>query len=474
MKKQKILTIVFCVIFTFGFLFIDGKAQEQKALFFDGINDFIDCPHIELDNFKSFTIEVWVRNWSGYILCQGAVGDPENSVWLSTVSGDFDGCGWEADKGDPNYAINVDTPILNKWMHIALVFDGKYQYVFSNGNLTKMQETPKPGPLDKTRNFIIGAETRSNPKYDWQYGSGFLKSIRISQNARYKKNFTPNSDLKPDSETVLLYTLNSVKNMKLLDLSKNELHGSMRGVRIIGTDEIKSATISGFAKDQKGMVLSDVFVDLYQGENFITTDRTNVNGGFNFIVNRPTDAYRIEAYKDELLKLQPDIQLSEDEHLKVDLTLITSSYEKFEWTKYFIGQWIHESVIDDNQKTTTNASFKWILNRNIMDYSFITKVDNKIINHQKGMVGWDPVKNRLEEWNWDLLGLHSEGAIQLKENSKLIRKYSTITSRGEKEEAISILWFTNTNTFYFQNARIDDNGDVQPIGEALKFNRVIP
>jgi hypothetical protein len=91
MKNLKIVVMSFAIIALFiaiGAL----QAEEEKALFFDGEYDFIDCPHIPFDTYKQFTIEVWIKNWTGYILSQGAVGDPENSVWMSYSYGGADGC----------------------------------------------------------------------------------------------------------------------------------------------------------------------------------------------------------------------------------------------------------------------------------------------------------------------------------------------------------------------------------------------
>ena len=75
-----------------------------------------------------------------------------------------------------------------------------------------------------------------------------------------------------------------------------------------------------------------------------------------------------------------------------------------------------------------------------MDYAFTTKVEGKLIS-----------------------------------DDKVVYKYSIINSEGETtEEAIRIFRANNINTFYSQHARIDDNGEIQPIDEERKFNRVLP
>jgi len=309
MKMQNFIIKYFCVILIFGYLFVDAKSQEPKVLFFDGKNDFIDCPHIELDKYKSFTIEVWIRNWYGYILSQGYAGDPENSVWLSTLKGDVDGCGWEANQGNPNYASYVDIPDPNQWMHIALVFDEKNQYVFSDGNLVNKQEAPKPGPLDSSRNFIIGGEPVPNQEIGWNFGTGFLKSIRVSKNARYKNNFTPNSDLNPDSKSVLLYTLESVKEGTLFDLSKNKLHGSIRGVRIVKPSEIISASISGYITDVKeNTPYPGLTIIAHDGEKIVSSAQADIQGRYKLMV--PPGEYTIRLPRGQGIRSPDELVLT--------------------------------------------------------------------------------------------------------------------------------------------------------------------
>jgi len=159
MKTQSVLSLAL-IFLLLVCTFIPAGAVEEKVLFFDGDNDFVDCPFIAFVKLNAFTIEVWVKNWGGYIVNQGGGGDPENGIWLSTDEGPFDGCAWESDQGN-NYAINIGSLVPDQWTHIALQYDGKMQSVFLNGALVKRQEAPKPGPFDASRKLTIGATEMS-------------------------------------------------------------------------------------------------------------------------------------------------------------------------------------------------------------------------------------------------------------------------------------------------------------------------
>lgn len=90
MKTRSVLFLAW-IFFLLVCTFTPAGAAEEKALFFDGDNDFVDCPFIAFGKLNAFTIEVWVKNWGGYIVNQGGAGDPENGIWLSTDEGPADG-----------------------------------------------------------------------------------------------------------------------------------------------------------------------------------------------------------------------------------------------------------------------------------------------------------------------------------------------------------------------------------------------
>ncbi len=209
----------------------DGSA-ERSGLQFDGTGSYVSAPNIRFDDFDKLTIEAWVKDWSGRILCQGKQGDPENSIWIS-IGRPQQTCGWESEDG-ANYSRNLSAKMAKGWVHVALVYDGKNQRMFINGRLEHAVATPKPGPFGRERPLIIGAQQQwddSKTKPTGLNAKGVMSLLRISSIARYEVEFMPNKIFKADGDTVLLFDFSEVHEDRLLDASKNKRHGTIHAAK---------------------------------------------------------------------------------------------------------------------------------------------------------------------------------------------------------------------------------------------------
>ncbi len=201
---------------------------------FTGEGDYLSAPHISFDEFPTFTIEAWFYDgYRGAIVSQGRSGDPENSIWLSP-GGNFgayesDTAGWENGSG-ADYHEAIDRPLPLQWNHIALVYDGSDQHLFLNGERLKRVQAPNPGPLTRERRLMIGGHQSGRRKV---FSSGFLRSIRISKQAVYRSDFTPNDVLQARADTVLLFQFGAAGDWKtsqeVTDLSGNGNNGTLHG-----------------------------------------------------------------------------------------------------------------------------------------------------------------------------------------------------------------------------------------------------
>ncbi len=205
-------------------------AYGQRALRFKSRPDHISAPHIPFDELDSFTIEAWVKgSWNSALVSQHVSGDPENGIWMTMVCGEqpeqHETCGWESGKGK-NYSYPVDGSLPPGWNHLAMVHDGQQQRHFVNGKLVGQKAAPKPGPLDKTRPFLIGVH--HYPKWK-KYGSGILGSVRVSKVARYGSNFTPSPQFTVDKDTELLYVFSEGQGTTVRDLSGQSRDGNIEG-----------------------------------------------------------------------------------------------------------------------------------------------------------------------------------------------------------------------------------------------------
>jgi hypothetical protein len=218
-----------------------GMPHDGWALAFNGESDFATGPHIPFDTYDTFTVEAWVRGWTGAILCQSKAGDQENGIWLSLGQSQepHETCGWESSKGH-TYQATVGVGQAVNWNHVALVFDGQQQWVFLNGKLLRSAPATRPGKLDKTRRLTIGAHQYSTLRY----GTGMLGSVRISKVARYQQPFVPAWQLTADADTVLLYDLAAGKGKQLLDASGNEQHAQLQRPSWMKANQLYSLDLS--------------------------------------------------------------------------------------------------------------------------------------------------------------------------------------------------------------------------------------
>ena len=227
-----------------GILFA-GSFQAGPAdgrLRFDGRQAHLSTRNVPFDSYSELTIEVWYRDWEGPLLCQGQAGDPENSIWMSAgrpgQPRPEDASGWESSAGT-NYQFNSGPGQPSSWNHLALVYDGSEQLIFLNGVVQRRLRTPKPGPFHTGRTFFIGLHDYGKRRV---YGTGELRSVRISRSAQYTAAFKPAFPLAVDAQTVLLYDLSrDPGGQSVTDLSSGRRTAVLRGAAWIAGKPADSA-----------------------------------------------------------------------------------------------------------------------------------------------------------------------------------------------------------------------------------------
>jgi hypothetical protein len=123
------------------------------------------------------------------------------------------------------------------WVHAAGVFDGKEVRMFLNGQLDATRPITgihRPAALP----FLVGtgyyqSDSRQPPSPRY-YFNGLIRGVRISNSARYVKDFTPPAELTADANTRVLLTFAEGKGTQTKDSSGNNFHGE-----IIGAEWVK-------------------------------------------------------------------------------------------------------------------------------------------------------------------------------------------------------------------------------------------
>lgn len=209
------------------------KGIVRHGLQFDGKASYVSVPNIHFEDHNAITVEAWVKDWSGRVFCQGKQGDPENSIWIS-IRAKGHSTGWESENG-MNYLIPIEPNSNEGWDHVALVYVGQEQIIYLNGKRIHKATAPKPGPFDRSRKLIIGAQEKWKPNHTKPaalFGKGIMRLFRISNVARYITEFDPTETFKPDDNTVVLFNFDpSSDKTKLLDTSKYEQHGTIHDAK---------------------------------------------------------------------------------------------------------------------------------------------------------------------------------------------------------------------------------------------------
>ena len=195
-----------------------------------------------IHNYSSpFTIECWVyvdaitTNWQGkrYIpflsTCKASSDghgfvfsvDPTNLLFII-----YNGSGKNVGVG---HAVS-DADISNKWIHLAVTWDGETMCLYVDGSL-KGSSTPATVPIDNTNShnmLNIGYTTPSDPRNTIPHFNGKMQGIRISKKVVYPSNFNlPVALLEnpcpdhPQCSEVILNLQPTVNGVPIADKSNN-------------------------------------------------------------------------------------------------------------------------------------------------------------------------------------------------------------------------------------------------------------
>ena len=168
-----------------------------------------------------FTLEAWVKPkvHNGY---SAVIAKTENSEY--SIFSDY---------GSPTFDVHVngkyvsakssDKLSLNKWAHIAGVFDGKKVDLYIDGK--QVDSRPASGARKQNRlPLILGADPNRSGVPTRPF-AGQLDEVRLSKIARYREDFQPERRFQPDANTVLLHHLDRTAGPFVLDHSTSAANG---------------------------------------------------------------------------------------------------------------------------------------------------------------------------------------------------------------------------------------------------------
>lgn len=172
-----------------------------------------------------FTIEAWVypTDTDGSRGIIAKTQSSEYALFLHEGRAQFD---IHID-GDYISPASDDSVPLNKWSHVAGVFDGKEARLYINGK--KIKSLPAVGPRTVNRlPLFIGADPdrSGNPTREF---AGRIDEVRVSQGVRYTDDFEAQSRFKSDGDTLLLLHLDQAFGPFLPSDTQQRVSGTKTG-----------------------------------------------------------------------------------------------------------------------------------------------------------------------------------------------------------------------------------------------------
>jgi len=215
--------------------------KSNYALEFDGKTSYVQLPPLNRDLRQPITLELTV-------ISQPPVSSNSTSSWPLITGISSWGLKWRHesytavfrthDEKAP-YIHGISTPKLNVKTHVAAVWDGSVYRLFVNGvEEGQLLRIPNPSQNPKYTTFQIGGHGDfSNPSNKETFFHGILDEVRISNIARYTKDFTPAKRFTTDKNTMALYHFDEGSGDVLKDASGNGHDGKIVGAKWVKVDD---------------------------------------------------------------------------------------------------------------------------------------------------------------------------------------------------------------------------------------------
>ena len=223
-----------------------GINLAPKVMKFDGDRDYITLPEMNIDYSGGFTVEAWVwfdsfktysriiefsnDNWKENILFYNELTNNNLYLDVETFSSD-------AQEVNANGALET-----GKWAHLAGTIDASGNGIlYKNGQLLTSGKTQLPTYMKRTKNAIGislgGLSGRWNSSGDFH---GKIADVRIWNKARTSAEIQADMSKRltgKEPSLVGYWPLNETKlegsALKVSDLSKNNLHGTITGALLV-------------------------------------------------------------------------------------------------------------------------------------------------------------------------------------------------------------------------------------------------
>jgi len=198
------------------------KSTPRYGLRFEEMNDKVGPLPFALELSKPFTLEAFAKVELGVSSAAHVLGTINNvnlranaKKWEFNLRGS-EKLSWGA------HQVNAAL-VAGKRVHVAGVFTGKEILLFVDGKLAGSKDVEMNPPHVGKAALTIG-----------HHFKGVIDGVRVSQSARYTKEFDPPTRFAADADTLALYQFDEGKGDVLKDSSGNGLDGKIAGSTWVG------------------------------------------------------------------------------------------------------------------------------------------------------------------------------------------------------------------------------------------------
>lgn len=206
-----------------------ATTATNYALWFNGVDNFVEVPSLVIDVNRPFTMETRLKYagnpatyWCLMTSLRGVEGPP-GAVLARSHEPD-----WGFGIRNRTYQLTTDNNAPSAY-HIAGVSDGSEMRLYINGRLVSQRSLILKDVSDPARHLVIGAERTLDESATYHHFLGLVDEVRISQVARYLHDFTPERRFDADGDTLALYHCDEGTGNVVHDASGNGHHGNLVG-----------------------------------------------------------------------------------------------------------------------------------------------------------------------------------------------------------------------------------------------------
>ena len=233
----------------------DTPEQDNYALEFDGKTNYVAVDTLKYAANDPLTLEAFIipKDTKNYKWMHSSLGLSRIPLVLNVklVAGEVNFGVYTVNaqykKDDHAYFLNTARiPLPSKGIHVAVCYNGKRLSLFLNGKIMKTTLTKRnaDNSYSETNDEIILKEFYPGESFRigcHKEGHGFfpgiIDEVRISNTARYTKDFTPVKRFKTDEHTMALYHFDEGKGDVLKDSSGNGHDGKIVGAKWVTVDD---------------------------------------------------------------------------------------------------------------------------------------------------------------------------------------------------------------------------------------------